>query len=112
MQRYIGNFLRTGNPNGSGIKTWNPWNGGQNMKVMVFDASEDDDMSYMSSMHYSREYVDGLMKSMLTEAQCRLLKNKVFAGRYFMPDDSTTAVPDDESNNLVETPEEKNNSEL
>lgn len=112
MQRYIGNFLRTGNPNGSGIKTWNPWNGGQNMKVMVFDASEDDDMSYMSSMHYSREYVDGLMKSMLTDAQCRLLKNKVFAGRYFMPDDSTTAVPDDESNNLVETPEEKNNSEL
>lgn len=52
------------------------------------------------------------MKSMLTDAQCRLLKNKVFAGRYFMPDDSTTAVPDDESNNLVETPEEKNNSEL
>lgn len=112
MQRYIGNFLKTGNPNGNGLKTWNPWYVNQNAKVMIFDASEDDAMLYMSSMHYSREYIDGLMKSMLTDAQCRLLKNKVFAGRYFMPADSTTSVPDDESNNLVETPVDINNSEL
>lgn len=112
MQRYVGNFLRTGNPNGNGLKSWNPWYGNQNMKVMVFDASEDNDMSYMSSMHYNREYIDGLMKGSLTDAQCRLLKDRVFAGRYFMPADNTTQVPDDESNNIVETPEERNNSEL
>ncbi|MDE6634977.1 MAG: carboxylesterase family protein, partial [Lachnospiraceae bacterium] len=112
MQSYIGNFLRTGNPNGKGLSTWNPWTTNQNMKVMVFDASEDDNASYMSSMYYSRTYIDNLMQQALSDAQCKLLKNCVFAGRYFMPDDNTTSVPDDEADDIVEDPVETNNSEL
>lgn len=112
MQSYIGNFLRTGDPNGKGLLAWNPWYANQNMKVMVFDASEDDNASYMSSMYYSRTYIDNLMQQALSDAQCKLLKNCVFAGRYFMPDDNTTAVPDDEADDIVEAPVETNNSDL
>ena len=42
------------------------------------------------------------MKSTLSVAQCDILNKLVFAGRYFMPADNTTLVPDDESDEIVE----------
>ena len=51
---------------------------------------------------YSQEDIDNLMKSTLSVAQCDILNKLVFAGRYFMPADNTTLVPDDESDEIVE----------
>lgn len=102
MQNYIGNFLKNGNPNGNGLAAWNNWNPQASAKIMVFDASANANASYMSSMYYRREDIDNLMKSTLSVAQCDILNKLVFAGRYFMPADNTTLVPDDESDEIVE----------
>lgn len=103
MQSYIGNFLKFGNPNGSGLASWDAWNQnpGRN-KTMIFDASAAADSSYMTSMYYNRNDIGALMATMLTAAQRNVITNKVLGGRYFMPVDSTTCVQDEESEELVE----------
>ena len=50
MQQYISNFIRTSNPNGTGLRIWNPWrNSVKAKKVMIFDATRKKDISKMSS---------------------------------------------------------------
>ncbi len=103
MRQYIGNFLRNGNPNSSKLSTWNSWNNvpGAN-KVMIFSATKDYETSNMSSQYYTNASIDYLMRVSLTSAQYDVIMKKVLAGRYFMPVDETTKVPDEEADNLVE----------
>lgn len=102
MQNYVANFMKTGNPNGNGLASWNAWNNLPGSRIMVFDASKTANASYMSPMYYRREDIDNLMKSTLSIAQCDILNKLVFAGRYFMPEDETTLVPDEDSDDMVE----------
>ena len=102
MQSYIANFLKSGNPNGYGLATWNTWSPHQAAKIMVFNASKKENTSILSSMYYKREAIDSIMKASLSADHIEILNKLVFAGRFFMPEDEDAKIPDDEAGELVE----------
>lgn len=86
MQKYIGNFLATGNPNDSSLANWGTWNnvaGAQ--KIMNFDASATKSTSKMSTEYYEESATFAQMKASLTKSEYNILVKSLFADRFFMP---------------------------
>lgn len=87
MQKYIGNFLATGNPNGKTLANWDTWNNvaGAN-KVMYFNANAAQSTSQMSSDSYDAAVTFSQMRAALTKSEYNILVNSLFTGRFFMPE--------------------------
>ncbi len=87
MQKYIGNFLATGNPNGAGLVNWGTWNNVPGAaKVMSLDANQTKSIVQMSSEQYSESDTFSQMRSSLTKSEYNILVNSLFADRLFMPE--------------------------
>lgn len=86
MQKYVGNFLATGNPNGASLANWGTWNnvaGAQ--KIMIFDANNTKSTSGMSSEYYDEADTFAQMRQSLTKSEYNILVKSLFADRFFMP---------------------------
>lgn len=86
MQKYVGNFLATGNPNGTSLAAWETWNnvsGAQ--KIMIFDADNTKSTSGMSSEYYDEADTFAQMRANLTKSEYNILVKSLFADRFFMP---------------------------
>lgn len=87
MQKYVGNFLLAGNPNGASLSEWGTWNNIPGMnKIMRFDADNAKSISGMSSEYYDESNTFGQMRTSLTKEDYDILVNSLFAGRFFMPE--------------------------
>ena len=87
MQKYIGNFLATGNPNGTGLANWGTWNNVPGvLKIMNFDADLTQSTSKMSSDFYDEANTFAQMRANLTKSEYNILVNSLFKGRFFMPE--------------------------
>lgn len=86
MQKYVGNFLAGGNPNGTSLANWSTWNNtsGAN-KIMIFDADNTKSTSGMSSEYYDEKDTFAQMRSSLTKSEYNILVKSLFADRFFMP---------------------------
>lgn len=87
MQKYIGNFLSTGNPNDSSLQNWGTWNNviGAD-KIMSFDADATKSISGMSNEYYDENDTFAQMRAALTKSEYNILVKSLFSGRFFMPD--------------------------
>lgn len=86
MQKYIGNFLASGNPNGSSLANWGTWNNVSGAhKIMIFDANLTKSTSGMSSQYYDENNTFAQMRSALTKSEYNILTKSLFQGRFFMP---------------------------
>lgn len=88
MQKYFGNFLATGNPNGTGLANWEKWSplaGSQN--VMSFDADQNKSIAQMTAELYDETEIFANMRANLTKAEYNILVKSLFADRFFMPKD-------------------------
>lgn len=86
MRQYMKNFLKKGNPNGSGLVEWTTWSEISEDKVMMFDADKDDDISAMSPSYYDMNEIFGRMRTHLSEPVYNILIKYPLKGRFFMPD--------------------------
>lgn len=87
MQKYVSNFLLTGNPNGELLSEWGTWNNIPGMnKIMIFNADQTKSISGMSSEYYDESNTFGQMRVTLTKEDYDVLVNSLFAGRFFMPE--------------------------
>ncbi|WP_026835889.1 carboxylesterase family protein [Eubacterium xylanophilum] len=87
MQKYIGNFVKSGNPNATGLANWGTWNSANNSnKIMIFNSNATKSTSAMSSEMYSSGGTFSLMKSGCTKAEYNILINSLFKDRFFMPE--------------------------
>ncbi|WP_180336082.1 carboxylesterase family protein [Pleomorphomonas diazotrophica] len=86
LGHYLGNFLRTGDPNGEGLVSWEPWRsetGGPTQLVVDADADK-----AIISMTEERMRYDDVLAEMeadrsIPEADKRYLIEKVLNGRWF-----------------------------
>lgn len=86
MQKYIGNFLATGDPNGAGLTSWGTWNNVPgSAKVMSFDADKTKSIVQMSSEYYDEADTFAQMRASLSKSEYNILVNSLFADRFFMP---------------------------
>ncbi len=86
MQKYIGNFLATGNPNGASLANWGTWNNAAGaQKIMIFDADSTKSTSGMSSEYYDETDTFAQMRQVLTKSEYNILVKSLFADRFFMP---------------------------
>lgn len=87
MQNYVGNFLATGNPNGTSLANWDTWNNvsGAN-KIMIFDADSTKSRSGMDSEYYDETDTFAQMRSGLSKSEYNILVNSLFTERFFMPE--------------------------
>ncbi len=87
MQNYMKYFMRNGNPNGAGVRTWNTWTTGDNVqRLLMFDATQTDTALSMSAEYLKQNAVFETMQKNLTEAHYNLLVFSNMAGRFFMPE--------------------------
>lgn len=87
MQKYVGNFLAKGNPNGASLANWDTWNNALGVqKLMIFDADAAKSRSGMSSEYYDEADTFAQMRRGLTKAEYNILVHSLFEGRFFMPD--------------------------
>lgn len=87
MQKYVGNFLAKGNPNGASLANWDTWNNAPGVqKLMIFDADAAKSRSGMSSEYYDEADTFAQMRRGLTKAEYNILVHSLFEGRFFMPD--------------------------
>ncbi len=87
MQKYIGNFLASGNPNGAPLVGWSTWNSVPGAsKLMVFNSNQTRSISGMSSEMYSESVTFDWMRANLTELEYGILVGSLFDGRFFMPE--------------------------
>lgn len=87
MQKYVGNFLNSGNPNGVSLDTWDTWNNVTGVdKIMIFDADNTANRSSMSSEYYNEAETFAQMRSQLTKSEYNILVKSLFAERFFMPE--------------------------
>lgn len=87
MQKYVGNFLATGNPNSVGLTNWEKWSpfaGSQN--VMSFDANQTKSVVQMTSELYNEADIFANMRVYLTKAEYNILVKSLLADRFFMPE--------------------------
>lgn len=88
FKTYIANFLKTGNPNGKGLTTWNVWTKSNEMNgqsLLVLDANRYKAISYMSNKPYSYESVLNAIdkdNSISAESKEKIL-SEVLNGRWF-----------------------------
>ena len=85
-QAYIGNFMRTGNPNGKGLVEWKAWTGKKEGPAqLIVDATADKAVFYQESQ---RVHYDDILKEMendktISEAQKEFLIKNVLNERWF-----------------------------
>jgi para-nitrobenzyl esterase len=88
FRSYIGNFLKTGNPNGQGLNSWKPWTNSNEMdgqSFMILDANRFKALAYMSNKPYTYESVLNAMDqdhSISAESKQNII-SKVLNGRWF-----------------------------
>lgn len=85
IQRYIGNFLHSGNPNGTGLVKWTPWNINQNSTYLFLDADQNKANAQMTSYRLD---VPKTLKEMredtkISDEAKNTLLHKVLDGRFF-----------------------------
>lgn len=86
MQKYVTNFLASGNPNGSSLANWGTWNNASGaQKIMIFDADSEKSTSGMSSEFYDEMGTFSQMRANLTKSEYNILVKSLFADRFFMP---------------------------
>lgn len=87
MQKYVGNFLAKGNPNGASLANWDTWNNAPGVqKLMSFDADATKSRSGMDSEYYDEADTFAQMRRGLTKAEYNILVKSLFKGRFFMPE--------------------------
>lgn len=87
MQKYVGNFLAKGDPNGASLANWDTWNNAPGVqKLMIFDADATKSRSGMNSEYYDEADTFAQMRSGLTKAEYNILVKSLFEGRFFMPE--------------------------
>ncbi len=87
MQKYISNFIVSGNPNSSDLPGWGTWVYAEGSpKIMSFDANATSSTSAMSSEHYREADTFAQMRSSLTKSEYNLMTKSLLKGRFFMPD--------------------------
>lgn len=87
MQKYVGNFLAKGNPNGASLANWDTWNNAPGVqKLMIFDADAAKSRSGMNSEYYDEADTFAQMRKGLTKAEYNILVKSLFEGRFFMPE--------------------------
>lgn len=87
MQKYVTNFLASGNPNGSSLANWGTWNNASGaQKIMIFDADSEKSTSGMSSEFYDEMGTFSQMRANLTKSEYNILVKSLFADRFFMPE--------------------------
>lgn len=87
MQKYIGNFLANGNPNGADLTNWGTWNNVPGVpKVMSFDANKTKSIVQMSGEYYDEMSTFAQMRAGLSKSEYNILVNSLFANRFFMPE--------------------------
>jgi hypothetical protein len=78
MMTYLGNFARTGNPNGSGLPNWQEWSNASNgPKVMLLDASEEQALAKMS---HEELFIKDVKAQLRDEIATWSYKNKLTYG--------------------------------
>ncbi|MGN1206109.1 MAG: carboxylesterase family protein [Eubacterium sp.] len=88
MQKYIGEFLKSGSPDVPGLNAWNTWNNAPGVnKLMVFDATSTKASAVMDSQMYSVEETFANLKAEANEEEYRILMDVMFKDRNFMPQD-------------------------
>lgn len=87
MQKYVGNFLLNGNPNGTSVAKWNTWNNieGSN-KIMIFNANSKSNTSGMSSEYLGSDQTITEMKNVLSEFEYNIMFTKLYKDRFFLPE--------------------------
>ena len=81
---YVSNFLRTGNPNGEGLVTWDSWSE-NGASQLILDVNEDKAVITMSDSHETYDNIIGDMENDTTiseESKENIIKN-VLNGRWF-----------------------------
>lgn len=84
IQKYIGNFMKNGDPNGDGLGLWGSWNNADNTdKIMILDANNDNDISHMSDEYIKTTDVYNAMKNECSSEVYDILQNNLLKGRFF-----------------------------
>lgn len=81
---YVSNFLRTGDPNGEGLVTWNSWSA-DGASQLILDANNDNAIITMSNSHETYDNIINDMEKDTTisqESKESIIKN-VLNGRWF-----------------------------
>ncbi|MFB5675055.1 carboxylesterase family protein [Paenibacillus terreus] len=88
FQKYIGNFLKTGNPNGDDLVTWKAWteeNAAAGQSILKLDANRDRAIVYMSNKEFTYEDVLQAMDNdhTISAESKQALVSQVLNGRWF-----------------------------
>jgi para-nitrobenzyl esterase len=87
MQKYVANFLASGNPNDASLVNWGTWNNISGVdKIMSFNADATKNTSAMSSEYYDETDTFNQMRAALTKSEYNILVKSLFADRFFMPE--------------------------
>lgn len=85
---YLGNFLRSGNPNGQGLAQWQPWNCSKQemkpMKAIRLDADAENAWAAMSADYYRKEEILKEMLETLAPQDLKIITGILLKGRFFM----------------------------
>ena len=86
VQQYLGNFMRTGNPNGKGLVQWKAWtSANEGPSQLWVDADDKGAITYQT---YGRKSYDDILKDMeadtsVTPEEKDILIHQVLNGRWF-----------------------------
>ncbi|MCF0254280.1 MAG: carboxylesterase family protein, partial [Duodenibacillus sp.] len=86
LQRYIGNFVATGDPNGAGLAQWQPWDkSGKGASCLFLDADKERAWAEMGNCRIDPKATFAAMRADMTvsEEAKALLIGKVMDGRFF-----------------------------
>lgn len=84
MQHYLGNFMRSGNPNGEGLPEWTGWtNNESEMNIMVLDANQTEATSVMKNIRIDENSVWQAIESEVNSEVANQLLNSILKGRFF-----------------------------
>lgn len=86
LQGYVGNFLRTGNPNGAGLTRWDAWSTTPGAQALLFmDADKNKARTWMGTNVVVEEEVFRQMRkdSTLTPERREFLVRNILNGRFF-----------------------------
>lgn len=87
MQKYMKNFLKRGNPNGSDLKNWKQWSqGGATGNILKFDATKRRAIIKKTTRSLSKDNIFYRMRTELSETRYNLLISGTLADRFFMPE--------------------------
>ncbi len=84
MQHYLGNFMRTGNPNGENLPEWTGWtNNEDEMNIMVLDANNEEAISAMENIRIDEDSVWKAIEDEVDPEIADQLLNSILKGRFF-----------------------------